>query len=626
MTIYSKSSIKLIAALLVGAALGFGVHTLTKDDSGSLIPPSLEQHAYHAYEAPQYQTMTNDLFRPTGYAGDYLSGLYAQRHHDWENAYAYMQKNMALDKDDPQLIKRAIMLAIGAGQYDKAFNLAHQLADKDKDEALSQMFLSVEAFKKQDYKTVESTLASMKSGGITDFIKPLMNGWVKAAEGKLAIDGLRKNSIHSAHGVLIAHFLKNKEKTDEYLTRSIALGGFTISDLKRAGDIYASIGKKDKAIEVYEQVVKFNPSDNETRTNLNALKDGKDITGFSGIASPQEGVALALYDMAKLFYQEGGDDSAHIFAHMSLYLNPKSVETHILLAGIAARNTRYDEAIAYYKAIPLENPYYLEAQREIANILEESGRTDEAIKTLENMAQTHQDYESLIKIGDIFRRQEDFPKAIKAYHHAFKTIGEDNILPTYWHLYYVRGMALERDGQWKKAEADLKKALEFNPDHAYVLNYLGYAWADQGQNLDQARAMIEKALSLQPEDGYITDSLGWILYRTGEFKEAVKYLEKAVELLPYDAVINDHLGDAYWKVGRRLEAKFQWERAKNHVQNDEKLLAQIEGKLENGLKKDDNMLLQAKNDNANASNITEEAHHNAKSGEKTDKNGDIRTP
>jgi tetratricopeptide (TPR) repeat protein len=143
-------------------------------------------------------------------------------------------------------------------------------------------------------------------------------------------------------------------------------------------------------------------------------------------------------------------------------------------------------------------------------------------------------------------------------------------------------MSYEQDGQWKKAEADLQAALAFQPDHPYVLNYLGYAWADQGTHLQEALEMIEKAVELRPGDGYITDSLGWVYYRMGRYKDAVPYLEQAVELMPYDPTINDHLGDAYWKVGRRLEAEFQWRRAKNHAE-DETLILAIEQKLVDGL-------------------------------------------
>ena len=37
--------------------------------------------------------------------------------------------------------------------------------------------------------------------------------------------------------------------------------------------------------------------------------------------------------------------------------------------------------------------------------------------------------------------------------------------------------------QWSKAEADFKHALTLSPDQPFVLNYLGYSWADMGQNL-----------------------------------------------------------------------------------------------------------------------------------------------
>ncbi len=476
------------------------------------------------------------------------------------------------------------MLAIGSGEYKEAFTLAHDLSKEEKDEAISALFLAVEAFKKEDYAAAQSILDNMDQGGIADFIRPLLHSWLKAGTGELDTTQLRKNSIHLSHSILIAHYLGHKDQVENLLAESLALGGFTIGELKRAGDIYADIDRHEKALEIYKQVITFNPSDTDTKDKIQKLESGQDIQGFEGIASPQAGIALALYDMAKLFYQENSDDSAHVFAHMSLYLNPENTETHILLAGIAARNERYDEAIAYYDSIKDDSIYNAQAEREIANLLEQSGRTEEAIATLRHLAEANQDMEALIKIGDIYRRNERHEEAILAYNEAEERIGKDNILPNYWHLYYVRGMALEQNGNWDLAEQNLQAALDFKPEQPYVLNYLGYAWADQGKNLDKARKMIEKAAELEPNDGYITDSLGWILYRDGEYKEAVKHLEKAVELLPYDPVINDHLGDAYWKVGRRLEAKFQWERAKNHIEDgNAALLANIDKKLDQGL-------------------------------------------
>ncbi len=171
----------------------------------------------------------------------------------------------------------------------------------------------------------------------------------------------------------------------------------------------------------------------------------------------------------------------------------------------------------------------------------------------------HPDRELWVALGDMLRGRNDFAAAAAAYGKAIAMLKKEREQD--WSLYYARGIAYERAGQWKKAEADFLHALKLRPDQPLVLNYLGYSWVDRGENLARARRMIERAVELRPDDGYIIDSLGWVLYRAGKYDEAVSRLEKAIELKPEDPVINDHLGDAYWRVGRIREARFQWRRA-----------------------------------------------------------------
>ncbi|MGC2781087.1 MAG: tetratricopeptide repeat protein, partial [Bradyrhizobium sp.] len=151
--------------------------------------------------------------------------------------------------------------------------------------------------------------------------------------------------------------------------------------------------------------------------------------------------------------------------------------------------------------------------------------------------------------------------------------------------YYYRGICLERSKQWPKAEADMRKALELQPDQPHVLNYLGYSWIDQGVNLDEGMKMIKRAVEQRPDDGYIVDSLGWAYYRIGNYEEAVKNLERAIDLKPEDPTINDHLGDAYWRIGRKLEAKFQWAHARD-LKPEAEEQPKIEAKIQNGLTDD----------------------------------------
>src|SRR5206468_3781077 len=151
-----------------------------------------------------------------------------------------------------------------------------------------------------------------------------------------------------------------------------------------------------------------------------------------------------------------------------------------------------------------------------------------------------------------------------------------------WVTYYYRGICEERSKQWSKAEADMRKALELQPEQPHVLNYLGYSWIDQGVHLDEGMNMIKRSVEQRPDDGYIVDSLGWAYFRLGNYEEAVKNLERAVELKPVDPTINDHLGDVYWKVDRMLEAKFQWSHARD-LKPEQDELVKIEEKLKVGL-------------------------------------------
>jgi Flp pilus assembly protein TadD len=151
-----------------------------------------------------------------------------------------------------------------------------------------------------------------------------------------------------------------------------------------------------------------------------------------------------------------------------------------------------------------------------------------------------------------------------------------------WRLLYMRGIALERSGQWAAAEKDLVAALAQQPNEPDLLNYLGYAWIDRGQRLAEAMDMVKRAVAANPRSGAMVDSLGWAYYRIGDFRNAVEKLEEAVLLSPADPEINNHLGDAYWRVGRQIEARFQWNRALS-LDPPAEIKADAEAKLKAGL-------------------------------------------
>lgn len=107
----------------------------------------------------------------------------------------------------------------------------------------------------------------------------------------------------------------------------------------------------------------------------------------------------------------------------------------------------------------------------------------------------------------------------------------------------------EKQNMRRAAKYRLRRALQLNPDDHEALNYLGYMYAEDGENLDQAVLMIKKALESEPDNGAYLDSLGWAYFKKGRLKEALNYLKKAYEAMP-DPVIGGHLKEVKEKTGK----------------------------------------------------------------------------
>lgn len=127
--------------------------------------------------------------------------------------------------------------------------------------------------------------------------------------------------------------------------------------------------------------------------------------------------------------------------------------------------------------------------------------------------------------------------------------------------WFLLGAALERTGDHERAIAAFRKALELEPDFHSALNYLGYLWADRGENLDEALALILRAVALDPENGAYVDSLGWVRFQLKEYALARGLLERAARLMPKDPSVQEHLGDLYKITGEVARARDAYRRA-----------------------------------------------------------------
>ncbi len=122
-------------------------------------------------------------------------------------------------------------------------------------------------------------------------------------------------------------------------------------------------------------------------------------------------------------------------------------------------------------------------------------------------------------------------------------------------LAFIRASALERTGRFDEASAAFEILLETDPNDIDVANYLGYMWADTGQNLERALELIQQAVESAPGNSAFLDSLGWVEYRLGRLEEAERWLRRAVELGGEgQGTIVAHLGEVLFELGQFEEA------------------------------------------------------------------------
>ena len=194
------------------------------------------------------------------------------------------------------------------------------------------------------------------------------------------------------------------------------------------------------------------------------------------------------------------------------------------------------------------------------------------------------DVRRLMLVADFCRAQARFAEAIPFLHRALSRVDagaetgldveQDALLAA---LRFQLGEAYERSRRYDEAADQFQSVLELQPDNSLAMNYLGYMWADNGENLEQALDLIRRAVDLDPNNGAFVDSLGWALFRLGEFEQARRHLERANRLVPRDSTILEHLGDVYVALGDDRRARDAYEEAL--ALNDEENVESVRRKL-----------------------------------------------
>jgi tetratricopeptide (TPR) repeat protein len=526
-------------------------------------------------------------------SGSYLAARHASVERDAASAATFYRSALRTDPKNNELLDRAFISSLAEGDIDEAVKLADRILAVDKTNRVARLVIGVRDLKQKKYASAQTNINQSIRGPITDLVAALLSSWAAygAGDSKGAVSTIDKLAgpewypiFKDLHAGMILELAGKEKDAGVRLERAYKLE----DSMLRVSDDYARWLSRNKdaasAMAVYEAFDKKLPRHPLIQDAMREVQAEKKLPPI--VDSPQAGAAEALYGIGSTLTRRGGEDLALVYLQLALYLVPNHPMALLSLADLYESVKKPQMAIKSYERVPASSPLKRNAQIQLAIDLDAADRTDEAIKILKGVtADDPKDIEAIMALGNIERGRKKFADCTATYSQGIDILPKATDKNT-WVYYYYRGICEERSKQWNKAEADMRKALDLQPEQPHVLNYLGYSWIDQGINLDEGMKMIKRAVDQRPDDGYIVDSLGWAYYRIGNYEDAVKNLERAIDLKPEDPTINDHLGDAYWRVGRTLEAKFQWAHARD-LKPEPEDLPKIEAKIANGMPEDD---------------------------------------
>lgn len=109
--------------------------------------------------------------------------------------------------------------------------------------------------------------------------------------------------------------------------------------------------------------------------------------------------------------------------------------------------------------------------------------------------------------------------------------------------------AQDKLGRYDEARDNYEKLLSLYPETPLAMNNLAFLYAEHFQQLDRAAELAWRARSLERDDPGIADTLGYVLYRQGDYAQAVRICEESAAARPNDALTQLHLGLAHYMMG-----------------------------------------------------------------------------
>ncbi len=493
-----------------------------------------------------------------------------------EEALAAFGRALEKDPDSAYLHQKLAAGLIRAGRPQESLAHAARALELDPEDPRTRIFLGQLYRMQRDVEAAEATLLDESGEPFNEEAGALLYQvylesdlgekaiaialWMVAAEGD-------ENAARAALARAYAQ-TGQFEKAEAELRRALAADPGNLQIYAQLARLARERGETNAEQRIYREILELRPHHHATLMALADVQLGENdaegaLRTLSEIEAHYPNDMRSVVRLGFLYYEAESFRESEARFETFLATEPDDYEVRFFL-GIVRRQMGDDDAgaIEAFSAIPEQSDHFAEARTQLAVLFEREADFARALEEIERAVAANPTRPRELYAASLRAKAGDFDGAVEYLEGLLLENPDDD------ELLFNLGVVYGEAKRTQEALDYMERAIERNPNHASALNYVGYTWAERGDNLDQAEEYIVRALGLRPDDGFIIDSLGWVYYMrarplfdTGRSEEAGKYLDRALkellraqELTGGDPVVSEHLGDTYLLLDQKQRA------------------------------------------------------------------------
>jgi tetratricopeptide (TPR) repeat protein len=256
---------------------------------------------------------------------------------------------------------------------------------------------------------------------------------------------------------------------------------------------YQDMGDGEKAIAIYEEMVKSDPSPRTCFLLINAYRVDRQL------------------------------DKALSFGKQQFEKNPKDDDLALVYARTLADSGKTKEGAEILDKKLQGSPSNLDIYINLSQIYVQAKRFSEAEKILRRAEEQNLDKDRVrFQLASVYERQKDFDRAESLFKEILKEHPKD--APT---LNYIGYMLADRGIRLNEAVEYVERALALEPNNPAYLDSLGWAFFKMN-DLQKAQKYLLQAVEMEKKDPVIQDHVGDLYFKIGNLERAQEFWKKSL--------------------------------------------------------------------------------------------------